>query len=812
MVKRQELGEELQPVRGFVTIACFFTLAASAQHVNVRVLAQDEHSGTTVKGCMFSCSDCTIVSDSVAATMTIPGGKSTPAFVTHPLYKPYRLNVSAAADTVIVIFLQQKILNLDEVTVSAQRDNRFGVGRLQNIEGTTVYAGKKSELVYVQDLQANLAANTSRQIFSKVPGINVFENDGSGASIGVGARGLNPNRISNFNTRQNGYDISADALGYPESYYTPPAEALERIEILRGAAGLQFGTQFGGMINYRFNDPPANRKMAGNFRQTGGSYGFFNSFNQLGGTVNRVSYNAFYNYRQYEGWRSRSTLNSNQAFASFRFQVNEKLSVKGEYTLLNYLSQQPGGLTDMQFARDAHQVTRNRNWFRVKWNLASASADYKMTNETRFSVVGFCLDAGRDALGYLGRPDRPDDTSAYRNLLSDNYRNYGLEVKMLHRYKLLGQSSHFLIGSRFYKGNTARRQGNADKTDLPSFRFLNAAAPDNSDYLFPSVNQAVFTENVFQLGRKLSITPGARFEHIHTSSEGYYRLTNRNLAGDTLLDMTVPDNRSNDRSFVLGGIGVQYKITGVTELYGNFTQNYRSINFNDMRVVNPNFQVDPLLKDESGHTADAGVRGSVKDLVYFDLGAFMIRYNNRIGTTLKVDSTTYQVVRFRSNIGASSNMGVEAFAELDWMKLVSRASRHRLSTFVNLSLLNAVYAGGGNSYKGKKVEYAPAVIFRSGITWAFAGWSVSYQYAYTGAQFSDATNAETSPSGIYGKVPAYVLMDLSAAYDWKNFGISCGVNNVANTRYFTRRAEGYPGPGIIPADPRNLYCTAKVKF
>ena len=79
--------------------------------------------------------------------------------------------------------------------------------------------------------------------------------------LGIGGRGLSPNRNSNFNTRQNGYDISADALGYPESYYTPPAESIERIEVVRGAASLQFGTQFGGMLNFRFKKGPQDKNL-----------------------------------------------------------------------------------------------------------------------------------------------------------------------------------------------------------------------------------------------------------------------------------------------------------------------------------------------------------------------------------------------------------------------------------------------------------------------------------------------------------------------------------------------------------------------
>ncbi len=71
----------------------------------------------------------------------------------------------------------------------------------------------------MKDITANTATNNSRQIYSKIAGLNIFESDGgAGLQLSIGGRGLDPNRTSNFNTRQNGYDISADALGYPESY------------------------------------------------------------------------------------------------------------------------------------------------------------------------------------------------------------------------------------------------------------------------------------------------------------------------------------------------------------------------------------------------------------------------------------------------------------------------------------------------------------------------------------------------------------------------------------------------------------------
>ena len=101
--------------------------------------------------------------------------------------------------------------------------------------------------------------------------LNIFDNGDAGLQLNVGGRGLDPNRTAHFNTRQNGYDISADPLGYPESYYTPPAEALSQIQIVRGAASLQYGPQFGGLVNFVFNPPNKEKNLELVSRQTAGS-------------------------------------------------------------------------------------------------------------------------------------------------------------------------------------------------------------------------------------------------------------------------------------------------------------------------------------------------------------------------------------------------------------------------------------------------------------------------------------------------------------------------------------------------------------
>jgi Fe(3+) dicitrate transport protein len=192
----------------------------------------------------------------------------------------------------------------------------------------------------------------------------------------------------------------------------------------------------------------------------------------------------------------------------------------------------------------------------------------------------------------------------------------------------------------------------------------------------------------------------------------------------------------------------------------------------------------------------------------------MIHYNNRIGTIDTVDAN-FNDLRYRTNISASQNFGLESFAELELLHFIEPAAHDtRVSLFTNLALIHARYTGSKETaYHDKKVELAPDVIFKSGLSYQHKRFSASYQVAYTSSQFSDATNSTFTNNAINGIIPAYTVMDVSAQYKLsKIFTLEGSVNNLADKRYFTRRADSYPGPGIIPADARSFFLTLQVKL
>ena len=65
---------------------------------------------------------------------------------------------------------------------------------------------------------------------------------------------------------------------------------------------------------------------------------------------------------------------------------------------------------------------------------------------------------------------------------------------------------------------------------------------------------------------------------------------------------------------------------------------------------------------------------------------------------------------------------------------------------------------------------------------------------------------------VAGFVPSYTVLDYSGQLTISSgYQLSFGVNNLANTRYFTKRTGEYPGPGILPGAPRAVYLGVRVR-
>lgn len=710
--------------------------------------------------------------------------------------------------SLVTAIAQQKDTSkiLKEVIVTGYKTVN-GVGHLLEMKDGIIYAGKKTEVIIVDSLDANKAINNTRQILGRIPGLNIVETESSGFTAnGIATRGLNPTQSIEMNTRQNGYNISADVYGYNEAYYIPPMEAVKRIEMVRGASSLQFGAQFGGLVNYITEDAPTDKPFQFITSQTVGSFGMYNAFTSVGGTYKKISYYGFLQQRNMDGYRPNSQQWQLSGFGKIQYTASKKINAGLEYSLLRNKIHMPGGLSDSLFNANPKASVRARNWLKSPWNIVSGYLNLNPNDNTTFSLKTTYIFSNRSLVwrnedGGAGALDAIDPaTNQYvpREVESEDMHSVATEARFAASYKL-GKSKSTLAGGVRFSYGWFKRLGGGEGSTNSDFD-LSITGDWEKKLNFTTTNIAPFVENIFRIGNKLTVTPGVRLEYLNSTVKGY--------TTDDIYKVTA--NKSKNRVFLLSGIGIEYKPKSNAGIYANISQAYRPIDYSQQQPFGVTSKIDPNLKDANGFNSDLGYRTTIKNYLNVDVSLFYLAYNNRIGEIVKTDPTTGLDFGYRTNIANSVHKGLEAYIEFNILKYLNQQSKQGISIFNSYSYIDAKYTSG--EFNGNRVEAAAKHIERAGIIYSNKSFSSTFQVNYIGDAYGDATNVKVSDNPIAGYIPAYTVVDFSATYKINNYAIKAGVNNLGNKYYFTRRTDEYPGPGIIPAVGRSFYVGLTAKF
>lgn len=735
----------------------------------------------------------------------------------------FPLNAQTNKDT------SQHIEYLSEINLVGQGQHR-DVMMLPEIVGTKINAGKKNSLVVLDQVNNVVVNNSMRQILAKVPGIQIWESDGSGIQIGIANRGLSPNRSWEFNIRQNGADISADPFGYPEAYYNPQMQAVQRIQIIRGAGSLQYGPQFGGMINYIMKDGSNFHKpIQLECNQTVGSFGLLNTFIGIGGKRKKGYYYTFFDRRIADGFRSNSQYQTQTMFGSATYQLNKRTTLTADYMRYNMQSQQPGGITDKELynGMGATLSHRSRNWFSTPWNTINIKLNHELSQTSRLQLLIFGMSAVRHSIGNIGSILIPDTINAItgqyaeRDLSTDKYKNGGAELSYLKHYRIAGAKQTMSTGMRVFRSQTERFQKGIGSTGIDAN--YSTSRPFPVELAFNTLNIAWFAEQIVRINSRLIIIPGARLESIQSTVAGRLGFAS---TGEAIPVQAIPFMRK----FLLGGVSVEYHLKSGIEIYGNLTQNYRPALFSDLQAMPSSEQIDPNLKDATGSNNDLGVRGRRGNWLYFDASLFVLRYNNRIGRITRINDQG-SAVTVKTNVGNSVSTGIEGILDIDWVKKQKPSANWGLPIYISYALTNAKY-GDYNvtvkntsgkyetlNLKGNWVENAPHHILRAGMGFQLKSRSNparnilnQIQWSYVSGCYSDANNTRIPLiNGINGYIPEYHVFDWNTTVSVnQKIQIKFSINNLLNRSYFTRRSGGYPGPGLLPSDGRSLLCSVNI--
>lgn len=701
-----------------------------------------------------------------------------------------------------------KTKELKEVMIKAWQ--RRDISHLPEEQNGFLNSGKKNEVITLSGTNANVAIKTGRQLFAKIPGVFVYDMDGSGNQLNISTRGLDPHRSWEFNIRQDGIIINSDMYGYPASHYSAPMESFEKIELVRGTGSLQYGAQFGGMINYNTKKPDTSKAFTLESINTVGSFNLLSSYNAISGTHKKFSYYAYYYRRHSDGYRDNSQSDANAQFVQLNYQFSSNISVKAELGRSKYLYHLPGPLNDSMFNADPTMSTRSRNYFSPDIYVPSITLNWKLSQQTKINLTTSGVFGNRSSVQLDAFANVPDSinpiTGTYKNrqVDIDRFNSRTVEFRLLHQYNI-GKLQSKLVTGFAYMNNDLHRQQLGVGTTGSDYDLTLLTPGFGRDIHFKTKNIALFAENFFQINSRWTVSPGIRFENGNSKMDGIIKYYTVNP-----LPTTIKHN------FVLLGVSSQYLLDKENTLYGGISQAYRPVIFKDIVPASTYEQIDKNLKDAFGYNAEIGVRGKLLSRLQYEFTYFRVLYKNRLGTLVLQDNAG-QPYTYKTNIGNSLTNGIEMFVQFKF----PITNKLFAGIFTSTSFMDAKYVAGqvstgtaNKSISGNKVEAVPEWISRDGIDILYKGFSCTILYSYTSSIFSDALNTVSPPtSGSKGFTPAYSIWDFNASLKTNSlFTIRAGISNIFNKQYFTKRPTFYPGPGIWPSDGRNFNVTLGIKI
>lgn len=701
------------------------------------------------------------------------------------------------------------VFELEELAVSA--DLLPGAtSTAPDLLNTMVLAGTSNTILRLDGLAANLAEKSPRQLFARVPGVFAYDMDGSGNQVNISTRGLDAHRSWELNVRQDGVLLNSDLYGYPASHYSPPMEAIEQIEMIRGTAALQYGSQYGGLVNYVTKGPKTDRAIGFESSSSVGSFGLVSTYNAAGGRIGDLTYYGYFSERKSDGYRSNSSSDYAAQYLAATLQLSPSTTLRSQIGRSAYTYQIPGPLNDAQFSSDPRQATRSRNFYSPDITVPALRLEWRDDSGAELTTTLSGVFGPRESVQFIGFSDTPDAinpiTNEYapRQVDIDHFRSISMETRYLRPWTMNGIEHTASAGAAFARNHMTRRQRGVGTTGT-DFDLNVTSLGFPRDVAYRTVNGAVYFENLFRFRPRWTVTPGLRLEVGRTRMEG-------DLAYYDPADV----GREIEHRYPLFGIRSSYQVEAGPELYAGWSQAYRPQILKDVLPGNALERTDPNLSDSRGWTLEAGIRGTLGQRLGYDMSVFQMRIRDRFGTVLSSDSGGSSFL-LRTNVGTSRTRGAEISLEA-WIAQERNFALwvHTATSFYHGRYVSGTVVSGDQNIDiaGNTLESVPKWMSRSGVSMEVGRASANLLLSYVDKSFSDPVNTIIpSPNGAVGLVPAHTLVDLNMGFEGTEWlRIRAGINNLFDRRYFTKRPQFYPGPGVWPSDGRSFQLSADLSF
>ena len=641
---------------------------------------------------------------------------------------------------------------------------------------------------------------TVNEALRKVPGVFARDEEGFGLRPNLGIRGLNPTRSSKLLLLEDGIPFGYAPYGDNATYYHPPVERFERIEVLKGSGQILFGPHtVGGVINYI--TPPVPDEGTGRVIASVGTEGYRELHGQFGDRYGDTGFIAHGTYKQTDGARDNMHFEVGDLNLKVVHEFNDAqaLTLRGswydESSQVTY-----SGLTLAEWRDDPYQNPfRNDHMYAQRWGT-SATHRFDLSDAVTFTTNAYYTNFDRRWWRQSSNSaQRPNDASdpgcgGMANLYTScgnegrlrEYWTAGLEPRVTVEHGAFGVDNVLEAGLRYHYEDQYRVQANGDgPTSRRPGTGTNAGIREDSDRHVEAMS--AFVQNQFDFGR-WTLSPGARFESVD-----YERIDNlTGASGETSIDEFIP------------GLGVTFEAAPGTVVFAGVHRGFAPPGVADI-VSSSGGSVD--LDAELSWNYELGVRANPGGAFSYEATLFRMDFENQIvpasvaggsGATLTSAGETLQQ-------GVELAAQFDSDAHFDWpVEVFARGAYTWLADAEYVGERYSNVSGFGTErVTGNRLPYAPEHLLSAtvGARTPF-GLEVALEGVYTSEAYTDDLNtAEIIESGQRGRMPGYTVWNLTANYALQacDCTIFAAAKNLGDKLYVADMSRG-----LIPGMPRVL--------
>jgi Fe(3+) dicitrate transport protein len=649
---------------------------------------------------------------------------------------------------------------------------------------------------------------TVNEAMRKVPGIFARDEEGLGLRPNLGVRGLNPTRSSKVLLLEDGIPIAYAPYGDNASYYHPPVERFERIEILKGSGQIAYGPHtVGAVINYI--TPAVPDQLDGRLVASLGNKNFGEVHGQVGDRFGDTGFIAHGTYKETDGARENMHFEVGDVNLKVVHDFTERQAVTFRASYYDESSQVTySGLTLAEWEDDPFQNPFKYDQMDAQRFGTSATHRFELSPAVTFTTNAyytyFNRDWWRQSSNSTQRPNDKSDPACggmanlYQTCGNEGrlrqFWTAGLEPRVSVEHGLFGVDNVAEAGMRYHVEDQYRIQANGD---LPNSREpgtgRNAGIKEDSDRSVEALS--AFAQNRFDFGR-WTVTPGVRFEHID-----YERVDNLlGTSGKSSIDQVVP------------GIGATVEVLPETVVFAGVHRGFGPPGVADI-VTASGGSVD--LDAELSWNYEFGLRAIPSDGLSYEATLFRMDFENQIVPASVAGGSGATL----TSAGETLQQGLELAGQIDSTAVVEWP----VEVFARVAytwVADAEYVGeryssvsgfGSVRVTGNRLPYAPEHLFAGtlGVRTGF-GLEVALESVYTSAAFTDDLNTvDVVANGQRGEIPGYTVWNLTANYALPlcHCTVFATAKNLTDELYVADMSRG-----MIPGMPRLVQAGFEVRF